>query len=112
MFPIKGASFTELTSSMNVMKLLAPLVSVTVRVIADVPVALRAGTARNERFVPVPLTTRVSLGIRAVFDETAETVNVSGGESSDTVNGISMGVSSDVLWLKTREIVGARFWPA
>src|SRR2546428_7934411 len=98
MWPITGGSFTGLTSRLKVAVALAPSPSVTVTVIDAVPEAFATGTARKDRLPPVPVTTNVSFGINDVSPEVAETVKASAGPSgSDTLNGISIGMSSGVV---------------
>src|SRR5687767_1074556 len=95
MLPMIGGSLMGLTVRVKTALELAPLVSVTVTVMDEDPEAFAAGTARNERFAPVPVITR--LGISTESAAMALRTRVSSGESSKTVNGISIGVSSDVV---------------
>ena len=86
-----------MTSSTKIAIELAPLVSVAVMVIAEVPLACNPGTACKDRFVPVPVISRVSFGMTFVFAEIVVITRLSTGESASiTVKGTSIEVSSAV----------------
>src|SRR5206468_7916865 len=76
-----GGSFTELTVSVQVVLAETPSLSVRVKVRTALPNWLGKGVTVNVRGLPVPVTSRFELGMRAGFAELAATTRLFAGVS-------------------------------
>src|SRR5438445_140486 len=108
MLEMVGAVFAGALTVSTKLSLEVRLPSLTVTVMVDVPVWLRAGVTVAVRLAPEPPKTMLAAGIKVGLEEAPETIRLQARDgASSTVKAI---VAIDVFWLVDRsamvEIVG------